>query len=152
MKNLLIILGICFLLPISLRSQIGPYTKNIPQINLKAATYDVNLARQVQAAKEFEYHLATADNYFNYCVPVESNCQKMYKSLSHSSWLDGVFTFSHGNVGYTALWLKNGRSYYFHYIPFAAIEAWANSRSPGQFYHEYIRGRYSLSNFIGYEP
>ena len=48
-----------------------------------------------------------------------------------------------GGTGSMDLWFQNGRVYTFFAVPYAVFEELLQASSPGGYYNQYIRGRYS---------
>ncbi len=143
----------------SLFAQISPYQQNIITPDYKPFEYNTQLATQVLAQKQFNFHLQEARNYADFCLlepeltKKKSPCILNVADLEHSSWLMAAGSFLYKGKGYSSIFLKgNNKTYYFHYIPPKLLRMWENSSSPGQFYHNIIKPKYSLSNYIKYSP
>lgn len=132
-------------------SQVSPYQNDIVKYDYKPFKYNTQLATQVTAQKQLNFYIEEATRYSDYCLDA-SDCNMHSCVLKESDWLEVAVSFSYKNKGYSLVGLKNGKSYYFHYIPPKFLKMWENSNSPGRFYHNVIKPRYSLTQHIRYAP
>jgi hypothetical protein len=150
MRFLLIFVTI-FLLSTTASSQtISPYTKYVPPAKYESIQRDLSLELQLLCVQALNENISRADKFCNSCK--NNNCDSNVVVFEDSSWLLFVISLHKDGYGYSVLHTKDNSRYYFNYIAHNTLMAWDNADSAGNFYHRYIKERYSLSTCMDYTP
>jgi len=152
MYKFILITGLILISSIQIMAQVNSYSRANNYSYLKPSSTNLDLEYMVLCRKQLNYDISVAHEYATFCGDNMSLCFIEGVDLSHSSWIERVLSFFYNGTGYSMLSLKNGKFYYFHYIPLRVLYAWEESDSPGLFYHTYIKDNYTLSQCIDYTP